>query len=136
MGFDILVLTFLMSHHFKRNIGQHFIGIHIGRRTGTALVQIDQEPFMVFSVNDGLAGFFDGIQLFFREPAHIVVGPGSCHFYHRISPDIIRIKFCRHSADLEILQGPHGLNPIIGFGRDLFFTQQVLFGPRLLGHTA
>src|SRR5204863_7812131 len=56
MWFDGMIVAFFLAAQLKSNIGKHFIGVHIRRGTGSALVHIDEKMFMIFSVYYGLAG--------------------------------------------------------------------------------
>src|SRR5262249_37145273 len=76
----------------------------------------------------------NGFHLGAREGTHVVVRLGRCHLDKRQGFDEFRIVVDRNPRDLKVLEGPGGLDTIVGVRRDLLLPQQVLFDPeRLLG---
>src|SRR5262249_6137257 len=130
--FDELVLSFFVAAHFKRNVGQHFVGIHVGRRSRAPLVEVGEKLVVIFSVDHGLASLLDGIYSFFFHSPHFGVGAGRRQLDDGIGPDVVGIKIGFHTADLEILQRAKRLNTVVGIGGNLLFTQQVFLCAGLL----
>ena len=43
VGIDVLVLAFLVAQNFEREIGDHLVGVHVGRRARTTLNEVRHE---------------------------------------------------------------------------------------------
>ena len=52
VGVAILVVALLMAHDLKGTVGNHLVGVHVDRRSGTALHHVDGEMVMELSVDD------------------------------------------------------------------------------------
>lgn len=70
---QVLIFTFLVTHQFQTDIGQHFVGVHVDGGTRTTTVNIYRELIHAFSViqnfitccDDGICHTLrNGLQLF------------------------------------------------------------------------
>ena len=122
MWFDGMIVAFFLAAQLKSYIGKHFVSVHVGRSTGATLVHVDEKMLMILSVDNSLAGFFNGGQFFFTHSSDIRVSTCSRQLDHGISSYIIRIKFGRYAANLEIFKSAGRLDAIICFGRNLLIT--------------
>ena len=111
---DDLVLAFRVPGKFERDVGQDFVGVHVGRSSGAALVPIDDKLVVVFAVEHGLAGLFDRGQRLRLHGAHFRVGPRCRQFDDRPGFHEARIVIDRHARNLEILERAGGLNAVVG----------------------
>ena len=76
----VLILSALMSHQFQRTIGNHFISIHVGGSSGSALNHVHRKLVVILSFQYFFTGFEDSIRLFFRQQIQFTVGNSSPHF--------------------------------------------------------
>ncbi|MNY81819.1 hypothetical protein D3C86_2235890 [compost metagenome] len=56
---QVLVLALLMAEQFERAVGDHLVGVHVGRGAGAALNHIDDELVVQLPGNQLLAGSND-----------------------------------------------------------------------------
>ena len=72
MRLEELILAFLVPGELQRHVGEHFIGVHIGRSSGATLVPVHHKLIVIFSVDHGLARFFNRVQVFlFHRPTSV-----------------------------------------------------------------
>ena len=55
------VLPALVAEKFERPVGDHLVGVHVGRGAGAALDHIDDELFVQRAGADFLTGLDDGL---------------------------------------------------------------------------
>ena len=132
MGFYNSVFSFFVTTDFKRYIGDHLIRIHIGRSACTTVVQVNQKLVLVFAIDYCLACFLNQGQFFLTHSPHVSIGTGCGHLDHGICFYIIRIKFSRDTAYLEVFQCAGCLHTVRSTVRYLFFTQKISFSSRSL----
>ena len=53
------VLSLFVSRQFKRNVGEHLVGVHVRRRSSTSLVPVDEKLIVILAPENSLSGFFD-----------------------------------------------------------------------------
>jgi hypothetical protein len=77
-------------------------------------------------------GLHDPIRLFGGQQTQFPVHQGGGLLENPERPD----DLLRHPllAQVEVLQGPRGLRPIVGVRGDLYLTHRVVFGSELHGH--
>ena len=90
-----------MAHDLKCTIGNHLVGIHVHRCTGTTLHHIDGEVFMPLSVDEFATGLRDGTcYLVVNNPKRVIslhrsqlhIGDGLDEVWihrHRLTRDVI-----------------------------------------------
>ena len=83
---QVAILALGVVHVFQRQIGDHFIGIHVGRGAGAALNHVDDELVVVLATDQVRAGLTDCGVLGAAEVAEFAVGVrrrlldhGQCH---------------------------------------------------------
>ena len=58
----VLVLALLVAHQLERAVGDHLVGVHVGRGAGAALEDVEPELVVELSVDELLAGLLDARQ--------------------------------------------------------------------------
>ena len=125
----VLVFTFLVAHQLEGAVGDHLVGVHVRRRAGAALEDVELELVVQLAVDDLLAGAFDRGEDLLRESTGLVVGARGGQLHHREPLDEVRIEAERHARDLEVLERSSGLDAVIGVGGHGEIAEQVVFGP-------
>ncbi len=64
VGMQIIVIAFFVSEVLQADVGDHLIGIHIGRGTGASLYKITDELVDIFALDQLVAGKHDGAGFF------------------------------------------------------------------------
>ena len=67
VGRAIGILASLVTHDLEGTVGDHLIGIHIGRSAGTTLDHIDREILKMLTLHDLTASLSDSIILLASE---------------------------------------------------------------------
>jgi hypothetical protein len=130
---DDRVLAFLTPGLLQGDVGQHFVGVHVGGRAGAPLVPVDQKLIVVFAVSHGLRRLLDGRQFVLAHRTHVSVRLRRRKLHDGPGFDESRVVIDWNSRDLEILEGPGRLHAVVGIRRDLLFPDEILFGSRLSG---
>ena len=125
VGRAVLVFAVLMAHDLQRAVGDHFVGVHVGRRTGTALDHIHGECVVVLAVHDLAAGLCDRIELLVGEQPQLVIGFRSSQLGNGESLDEEGILVQMEFADSKVLDTPQGLDTVKYVGRQLYAAEQV-----------
>ena len=123
----VFVLALLVSEELQRPVGDHFVGVHVGRGAGAALHHVDHELLPEFPGAQFLAGPDDGAGDRGVEQPQFEVGHGGALLDIGQSPDQLRKEAEPHAADVEVLHGAHGLHAEIILRRDVHFAQQIVF---------
>ena len=59
MRLDDLVVALLVPGQLERDVGEHLVGVHVGRGAGPALIPVDLELVVIFPFHDGVGGHLD-----------------------------------------------------------------------------
>ncbi len=129
VGVAVLVFARLVAHNLQGTVGDYLVGVHVHRRTGTALNHVGEEMFVMLAADDFLAGLHDGIQLFLIDTfgVDLVVGDGGAPFRIGETYDEVGETVHRHIADVEVVDTSQRLNPVQSGLRHLNIAQKVLF---------
>ena len=84
---------------------------------------------MELAVHDFLAGLDDGVRDGAVQHAEFGVGLRGGHLHISDRDDVLRVMEHLRRGNLVIVEGPLGLNAVVGVGRDLKFTEEVAFDP-------
>jgi hypothetical protein len=126
VGIDVLVFALFVAERLEREVGDHLVRVHVGRRAGAALDHVDHELFVQLSRADLPAGLDDGARTPLVQLPEILVGV-RCRLLHaRQGIDELRIGADRCPGNRKILQGAQGVNAVVGLGRDLAISQEVV----------
>ena len=74
VGIAMLIVTLLIAHDLEGAVGNHLVGIHVHRGTGTTLHHVDGEVIVVLAVDELAAGLRDGTCYLVVDDAEGVVG--------------------------------------------------------------
>ena len=127
IGVDDVVAAFGQTEVLQRQIGDHFVGIHVGRGAGAALDHIDDKFSVQFAGDQVVAGLANGIALAGSDGAELHVGMGAGFFHQRQRAN--QLGHLRHgvAGDGEILNRARGVYTPIGCWRNGFYTDKVAF---------
>jgi len=135
MGIAVLVFSPRESHEFESPVGDHLVGVHVGRSPGAALDDIDRKLVVELSIDDLQTGAFDATQDLRAQLATGLVGPRRREFDHGQGLNELRILADGNTGDMEVLDRTLGLDAVIGIRRHRLLTQQIVLDPNL-GHGA
>ena len=116
-----------MAEEFERPVGDHLVGVHVGRRAGAALHHVDDELLLEFAGAQFLAGPDDRVGDRRVEQSQVAVGHRGALLDVGQGADQLREEVEPHAADVEILHCAHGLHAEIILRRDFHFAQQIVF---------
>ncbi len=104
-------------------VGNHLIGIHVGRSAGSGLININREMVIELSPVDFLCGLLNESSLFRRDMAEFPVDPGSGPLDQSEGVDDAGLH--RFPGDRKIQDGSLGGGPIEGFDRNWHFAHGI-----------
>jgi hypothetical protein len=88
--------------------GDHLVGVHVRRRAGAGLEDVDRELVVELAVRDPVAGCGDAVGLVLVEEAQIGVGPGGCGLDPaEPARNVARDRLAGHLEVLDRLLGLH-----------------------------
>ena len=115
-----------MPHQLEGPIGDDLVGVHVGRRAGAALEDVEPELVVELAVDEFQAGPFHAGEDLGAELAAVEVGAGRRQLHHRQGLDEIGIEAQLDARDREVLEGPRGLHAVVRVGGHRFLTEQVV----------
>jgi hypothetical protein len=77
---DVLVFAFPVAETFQRQVGNHLVGVHVGRGTRTPLDEIGDELVAHLAGDQPVAGPDNGIGHPCIEHAEIAIGQSAAAF--------------------------------------------------------
>jgi hypothetical protein len=116
-----------VAEDFQRPVGDHFIGVHVGRGAGAALDDVDNELLMPLAVDDFLAGGDDGAGALGVEQAELQVGLGGGLLDLGQGANQVRVDGNRNTGDVEIFQRAQRMDAVIGRTGDFAVAEQIVF---------
>jgi hypothetical protein len=123
---DVLVLTLPVAEALQRQVGNHLVGVHVGRGTGTALDEIGDELVTHLAGDQPVAGADDGIGDPRIEHAEIAVGQRRRLLDVAESLDEIGLGRHRDAGDVEILLAAQRLHAVVGVVGQFLLAQKIL----------
>ncbi len=129
---DELVLAFLMAETLERQVGDHLVRVHVGRRSGAALDEIGDELVAHLAGDQPVARAGDGVGNLRVEHAEVAIRErrGLFHVAERL--DEVGLQRHRDARDVEVLLPAQRLHAVIRVRRNLLLAEEVLFDPN--GH--
>lgn len=106
IGVDAGAVRLVFAQCLPGQVGNHFVGVHVGGCTGAGLEDADDEMFVIISGSYPGAGGDDGIGGLGVEVFETLVGSGCRHFYQGQAQDKGAAEF--DIADGEIESGAFG----------------------------
>ncbi|MDT4841914.1 hypothetical protein FQZ97_757910 [compost metagenome] len=122
---QVLVLALGVAHRFEGDVGDHFVGVHVGGSTGATLDHVDHELLVEITADQAGAGLADRRMLLGGQVAQLVVRIGGCLLDHRQGDDQFRVVRQRHTGQAEVVHGAQGLDAVVGIGRYFKSAEQV-----------
>ncbi len=130
VGVEHLVVALLVAHQLERTVGDDLVGVHVGRRAGAALHDVDDEVIVQRPGPDLLAGAADRLVPLVIEQAEVVVGGCGRLLDRGERLDEVRAHPDLDARDREVLQRPQGVYTPVDVGGDLAITDQIVLGSR------
>ena len=119
------VIPFFASQQFDGDVGNHFIGIHIERGTGTALDGVQDELIQVLACQHFVTGSYNGVRLGRLQCASPTIGCRTGFFDQGQAFDHRRMGGL--TGNMKIFVGTQGLHTIISVRGDVFLTDRITF---------
>ena len=122
------------AEHLDCAVGDHLVGVHVGRGAGAGLEDVDDELVVVPAVGYLGRGLADGVGEVLVEQTEIGVDLGRREL--DLADSANEGTWKAKIADGEVLDGPHGLCAVVGIRGDLELAHGVPLGSVLsiLGH--
>ena len=114
IGIDGRIVAARAAEKPEGHVGDHFIGIHVGRRAGTSLQHVDDEMAVTFTRDHRIAGSDDGIGNDRLQRAEIAIGHGCRLLDHGKRLHEFRIIPQQDPGDREILDRPGRVDAEVG----------------------
>ncbi len=125
---QVLIFTFLMTHQFQPDVGQHFVGIHVDGSARAALIDIYRELVHALTVvKDFITCGNDGVRHTLRNGLQLFVGQRRRFFYHNHATHKFRDVADFVIANVEVFNRSQSVNTIVGFSWNFPGTQQIFF---------
>ena len=121
---DDVVAAFFVSQHFQRKVGNDFVGVHVDRSTGAALINVGRELVEAAAFDQYfVAGFFDGGRDFRLDGTQCAVGLRSGFFNHDHAADKLRYigNFLR--GNFKVFNGAQRVDTPINISGDFAVAQ-------------
>ena len=125
-----VVAAFLEAHVLERAVGDHLVGVHVGRGTGAALDHVDDELIVQRAANDLVAGDDDRAGSLAVDHAELGVGLRRGLLHVGESPHEVGDVADRLSADREVLDRAGAVHAPIRIGRDVLVAEKVVLATR------
>ena len=125
---DHRVVALVAADQFEREVGHHFVGVHVQRCARAALEDVDRELVHAHAlVQDLVAGRDDGLGLVLGQGVQAAVSHrgGFLHLHHAANE--LRHVVDGASGDLEIVLGALGVDAVVDVGGDLGGAEEVFF---------
>ena len=124
---DVLVLALLVAEALEREIGDHLVGVHVGRGARAALDEVGDELVEHLARDQPVARADDRVGDLSVEHAEIAVRHrgGLLDVAERL--DEIGLARHRHAGDVEVLLAPERLDAVIGVRRNLAVAEKIVF---------
>jgi len=114
------------AQQLQRPVGDHLVGVHVRRRAGAALDDVDDEIGVVPAVHHLVGGLDDGRAEVRRQDLQVHVGLGRRLLDGAQGADEQGEPADGHAGDGEVLDGAQGLHAVIGSGGNLPGAQTVV----------
>ena len=126
----VRVLALLVAHQLEGAVGDHLVGVHVGRGAGAALEDVEAELVVQLAVDELLAGPLDAGEDLRAELAAVEVGARGGQLHHREGLDEVRVEAQLDARDVEVLEGAGRLDAVVGVGGHLLLAEQVVLDAR------
>ena len=125
-----LILAAPVSQELQSDIGDDFIGVHVGRGAGPALHRIDHELLEVALVlRDEIAGAVDRLGFLNWQLLEPPVGARRRLFHKGKGADELWKMPDRYTSNRKVFDGTQGVYAPIGIRRNLFLTEKIMLAP-------
>ena len=139
VGMDRLVrVEAIAAGQLDRPIGNHLVDVHVGRRAGAGLVDVDRELVVELAGGHFAGSGQQGLDLLVIQRvlaragqlAQVAIGHGGGPLDQGKGMDQLRGHGLAGNG--EVLHRPLGLGPEIGLGRQADFTQRIVLDAELV----
>ena len=134
VGVQVLVFAALVAENFERTVGDHLVGVHVGRGAGAPLDHVDDKLIVQLAGDDLVAGDDDGVGDFFIEQAQLLVGERGGLLDLGERPDQPGVSGNGDAADREILSRAQRMHAVIGLRGNVAVAEQVVFASKITSH--
>src|SRR5471032_3318563 len=124
---QVLVFALLVTHGLQRDVGDDFVGIHVGRSASAALNHVYHELFVEIAADQTCTGFADGCVLGFAQMTQLAVGVSGGLFNHGQADNQLRVVRNRDAGETEVVHRSQGLDAVIRLSGYFEYAKQVFF---------
>ena len=127
VGIDVLILAFLVTQTLQGEIGDHLVGIHIGRGARAALNEVGDELIEHLARDQPITRSDDRVGDLSVEHTEIPVRHrgGFLDVAERL--DEIGFPRNRHARDVKVFLAPDCLDAVIGVRRNFAVAEKIVF---------
>ncbi len=126
------VVAALFSRQFQRPVGDHFVGVHVGRGARPALHHVHYEMRVMLPGDQLVTRGGDKSAFFLRQQTKVAVGQCAGFFHPSQSANQAGIIAQGNAGDGKILHAAQRLDAVQRLRRHLPLAQQILFRAKFL----
>ena len=120
------VIAFGVTHNFQAAVGNHFVGVHVGRRASPALNHVHDKLVVQFALLELMARRDNRLGFYRIQVAQFQVGLSRRLFYVGKRMNEIGISANRFSGNGKVFKRPQGVDAPIGVLGDIGIAQKVV----------
>ena len=126
---DVLVFALLVAELLEREIRDHLVGVHVGRRAGAALDEVGDELVAHLAGDQPVAGAGDRVGDLRVEHAEIAIRERRRLLHVAEGLDEIRLRRHRNAGDVEVLLAAQRLDAVVGVVGNFLGAEEILLDP-------
>ena len=130
VGMNDVVLPARLAEDLERAVGHHFVGVHVGRSSGSALNHVDAEVVVVQPVSDLARRLRNRVDDLAIDEPQLEIGQRGCFFHGGERGDQSREFTKLDARDAEVLHRAQCLDSIESAGGYISLSEQVVLPTR------
>lgn len=122
---DDIIASLWLADEFQRPVAEHFIDVHIDRRSRAALNGIHRELIQHLARDDLVGSCHQRFADLLVQPSRCHIG--QCRSFLYLGKRLNKVRVNDLSGDLEVVDGTHRLHAVVYLVRYLKFSQKIVF---------
>jgi hypothetical protein len=123
--YDVIVAP-VVAENFQSAVGDHLVGVHIGRRSSPALDLIDHELVVQRTAADLHTGRDNRFGDLGVELSELLIGLCGCLFHRGECDHKIAVPRDGHPTDGKVLQCARCVHTVVDIGRNFPIAEQIV----------